>query len=96
MLPPVFRCLEGVGKVTITADQDGHVVEIVPAKVKKVRSQHDIDALFHRDALQQLGSPQADLQIWCLAEDIEELLLLNVALGSLAWVLKDIVVVGAE
>lgn len=96
VLPHILGCLERIGKITIAADQYCHIVEIVPAKVKKVCSQHDIDALFHRDTLQHLGSSQANLQIWCLAEHIEEFLLLTETLRPLALVLKDIIVIRSE
>lgn len=96
MLSPVLRRLKSIGEITVTADQYRHIVKVVPAKLKKVGSQHYIDALLHRDTLGQLGSPQADLQIGCFAQDIEELLLLRVALGPLAWVSNDIIVVGPE
>src|SRR4030042_331679 len=96
MFPYVLRCLKSIGKVTITADQYGYIVEVVPGEMKQVCCQHDVNALFHRDTLRQLGSSQANLQIGCLTEDIKELLLLPVSLGSLAGVLEDIVIIGAE
>src|SRR4030042_1847577 len=96
MFPYVLRCLKSIGKVAITTDQYGYIVEVVPGEMKQVCCQHNVNALFHRDTLRQLGSSQANLQIGCLTEDIKELLLLPVPLGSLVRVLEDIVIIGAE
>lgn len=96
MLSHVLHGLERVGKIGITADYNRYVIVVEPGEIEQVGGQHDVNALLYGHSLCRLGAAQPDFQAWRLAQDIEELLLFPVALGTLGRILAYVVVIGAE
>jgi len=93
MLAHVLYRLESIGKISIPTHQYRGVVETCPGETKQIRGQHNINSLFHRDALSQLRASQPDFKIGHLMQGFQEFLLLVVSLRILALFLKDIVVI---
>jgi hypothetical protein len=96
MLAHVLYCLKSIGKISVSAYQQRHVIGIIPGKIQKICSQHNIYALLNLDTRCHLGTPQPHLQIGSLSQYVEKFLLLPIAFRALNRVLQDIVIIYSE